>query len=64
MCYVVPFRALVTWIRVIQSDVALRNRHKSETDYLILDGKKWDFQIQIIWIQIKFSEQLAPNDFN
>ena len=28
-------------------------------DYLILNSKKWDFQIQIILIQIKRFEQLA-----
>ena len=30
-------------------------------DYLILDSKKWDFQIRIILIQIKCFEQLAPD---
>lgn len=44
---------------MIQSNVALKNQHKSKTDYLILDSKKWDFQIRIILIQIKFLEQLA-----
>ena len=29
-------------------------------DYLILNSKKWDFQIWIILIQIKCFEQLAP----
>ena len=29
-------------------------------DYLILDSKTWDFKIQIILIQIKLFEQLAP----
>jgi len=46
---------------VIQSNVALKNRHKSKTDNLILDRKKWDFQIRIILIQIKCFEQLAPD---
>ena len=50
------------WIRVIQSNVALKNRHKSKTDYLILDSKKWDFKIQIILIQIKCFEQLAHGE--
>jgi len=44
---------------VIQSNVTLKNRHKSKTDYLILDRKKWDFEIRIILIQIKCFEQLA-----
>ena len=44
---------------MIQSNVALKNQHKSKRDYLILDSKKWDFQIQIILIQIKCFEQLA-----
>jgi len=38
----------------------LKNQHKSKTDYLILDRKKWDFQIRIILIQIKCFKQLAP----
>jgi len=41
--------------------LALKNRHKSKTDYLILNRKKWDFQIQIILIQIKCFKQLAPD---
>jgi len=36
--------------------------HKSKTDYLILDRKKWDFKIRIILIQIKCFEQLALHD--
>jgi len=40
----------------------LKKWHKSKTDYLILDRKKWDFQIRIILIQIKCFEQLAHND--
>lgn len=30
------------------------NRHKIKTDYLILSSKKWDFQIWIIFIQMRF----------
>ena len=44
---------------MIQSNVALKKRHKSKTDYPILDSKKWDFQIRIILIQIKCFQQLA-----
>jgi len=44
---------------VIQYNVALKNQHKSKTDDLILERKKWDFQIRIILIQIKCFEQLA-----
>jgi len=40
----------------------LKKWHKSKTNYLILDRKKWDFQIRIILIQIKCFEQLAHND--
>jgi len=47
------------WIRVIQSNFALKNQHKSKMDYLILGSKTWDFQIQIILIQIKLFEQLG-----
>ncbi len=47
---------------MIQSNFALKNRHKSKMGYLILDSKTWDFQIQIILIQIKLFEQLAPED--
>jgi len=50
------------WIRVIQSNVALKKRHKIKTDHLILDRKKWDFQIRVILIQVKCFEQLAHCD--
>lgn len=47
---------------MIQSNVALKNRHKSKKDYLILDSKMCDLEIRIILIQIKFFEQLANKD--
>jgi len=65
---VVPFRALVILetVYMYQGDPVQccfkKNRHKSKTDYLTLDRKKWDFQIRIILIQIKCFEQLAQED--
>ena len=50
----VPFRALVTGfgnpksIYHDQGDTiqcCFENAHKSETDYVILDSQKWDFEI-------------------
>lgn len=42
-----------------QIQCCFENQQKTKTDYLILDFKKWDFQIWIILLQIKFFEQLA-----
>ncbi len=46
------------WIRVIQSDLALKPQHKRKMGHSILEHKTWDSQIKIILI--KLSAQLAP----
>lgn len=62
LCLFVPFTSLVIWIlsswkvciwtRLTPSNVDSNNRHKSKTEHLLLDSKKWHFH------QSTFFEQL------